>query len=86
MTPVDHITCDDVTEQRRPTPAEREVLDLLDLAAPGRPWVRLSLAQWRHVDRVAAALTQARAPAAATGVPAPRASTDPFTTTRGTRP
>lgn len=63
-----HETADDVTEPRRPTAAEREVLDLLDLDPERRPWVRLSLADWRRVDAVAARIARA--------VPAPRSSSE----------
>lgn len=55
-----HDSHTDVTERRRATPAEREVLDLLHLSHRDR-WVRLSLDEWDRVDRVAAALHDARA-------------------------
>lgn len=60
----------DVSEARHPTPAQREVLDLLGLAPASVP-VRLSLSEWRHVDAVVQALEQARATPA--GIPRPRA-------------
>ena len=50
-----HLRDLDVSERRRVTPAEREVLGLLGLATDG-PWVRLSLAWWSRVDAVAARL------------------------------
>jgi hypothetical protein len=56
----------DVSEVRRPTPAEREVLDLLGLNPAPSPWVRLSLTDWRRVDDVAAALAGARMQTAVT--------------------
>jgi hypothetical protein len=56
----------DVSEVRRPTPAEQEVLDLLGLNPARSPWVRLSLADWRSVDDVVAALADARTQTAAT--------------------
>ena len=49
----------DVSEARNPTRAQREVLDLLDVA-PGGGLVRLSLSDWRRVDKMADALAQAR--------------------------
>jgi hypothetical protein len=49
----------DVFEARRPTPAQAEVIDLLDLNREHRSLVRLSLMQWRQIDRVAARLAQA---------------------------
>jgi hypothetical protein len=50
----------DVSEARRPAPAELEVLDLLGLNPAHSTWIRLSLSEWRHVDDVAAALAEAR--------------------------
>lgn len=55
-----HETADDVTEARRPTPGERQVLDLLGLDPQQRTWVRLSLGWWRRVDDVTEALRAAR--------------------------
>ncbi len=49
----------DVSEARRPTQAQREVLDLLGVA-PAAALVRLSLSDWRRVADVADALAQAR--------------------------
>jgi hypothetical protein len=46
----------DVLDARRPTPAQAEVIDLLDLNPGHRALVRLSLLQWRQIDRVAARL------------------------------
>jgi hypothetical protein len=54
-----HDSDQDVFEARRPTPAQAEVIDLLDLNREHRALVRLSLLQWRQVDRVAARLTRA---------------------------
>lgn len=48
----------DVSEARVPTAAQREAITLLELAGTGRLLVRLSLAQWRSVDRIAAALAR----------------------------
>ena len=62
----------DVSELRRPTRAQREVLDLLGLA-PDAALVRLSLSDWRGVDNVVDALTEARTRPAV--VPRPRAGT-----------
>jgi hypothetical protein len=50
----------DVSEARRPTPAQQEVLDLLNLGAAHSPSVRLSLSDWHHVDDMATALAGAR--------------------------
>lgn len=58
----------DVSVARRPTPAEREVLDLLGLLPASGASVRLSLSDWRRVQDVAAALEQART----LSVPRPR--------------
>ena len=60
----------DVSDARHPTPAQREVLDLLGLA-PACALVRLSLSDWRRVDKVADALAQARTRPAV--IPRPRA-------------
>lgn len=46
----------DVSDVHRPTSAQAEALDLLELNPDHAPTLRLSLAQWRHVDRVCAAL------------------------------
>jgi hypothetical protein len=48
----------DVFEARRPTPAQAEAIDLLDLNPHGRSLVRLSLLQWRQIDRLAARLAR----------------------------
>lgn len=50
----------DITEARRPTPAEREVIDLLALDPPHHRSVRLSVSEWERVDAVAEALNEAR--------------------------
>ncbi len=60
----------DVSEARRPTQAQREVLDLLGVA-PAAALVRLSLSDWRRVADVADALAQARTRPAV--IPRPRA-------------
>ena len=60
----------DVSDARHPTPAQREVLDLLGLG-PACALVRLSLSDRRHVDDVAHALAQARTRPAV--IPRPRA-------------
>lgn len=54
-----HDPCIDVSEARQPSRAQREVIDLLGLA-PAATLVRLSLVDWRRVDRVVDALAQAR--------------------------
>lgn len=64
-----HDPCTDISEARHPSPAQREVIDLLDLA-PAAALVRLPLSEWRRVDRVVDALTQARTRPAA--IPRPR--------------
>jgi hypothetical protein len=53
-----HDTDEDVFDARRPTPAQAEVIELLDLNPGHRPLVRLSLLQWRQIDRVAARLAR----------------------------
>lgn len=73
-----HDPAEDVSERRRVTGVEREVVDLLELEVEHRPWVRLSNAQWRRVDAVAARIARADAT-----VPAPRTTTEndmPITT------
>ena len=65
-----HDPCTDVSEAQHPIWAQREVLDLLGLA-PTSALVRLSLSDWRRVDRVADALAQARTRGAV--IPRPRA-------------
>ena len=52
--PVIHDSDADVFDARRPTPAQAEVIDLLELNPDRRPLVRLSLRQWRQIDRLAA--------------------------------
>jgi hypothetical protein len=54
----------DVTTAHQPTPAQTEVIDLLDLNPERRRVVRLSLDTWRHIDAIATRLTQARKEAA----------------------
>jgi hypothetical protein len=54
-----HVSDEDVLDARRPTPAQAEVIELLDLNPEHRPLVRLSLLQWRQVDRIAARLARA---------------------------
>jgi hypothetical protein len=51
-------SAEDVFDARRPTPAQGEVIDLLELNPEHRPLVRLSLAQWRQIDRLAARLSR----------------------------
>jgi hypothetical protein len=53
-----HDSDEDVLDARRPTAAQAEVIELLDLNPAHRPLVRLSLLQWRQVDRVAARLAR----------------------------
>jgi hypothetical protein len=53
-----HDSADDVSDARRPTPPQAEVIDLLGLNPEHRPLVRLSLTQWRQVDRLAARLAR----------------------------
>jgi hypothetical protein len=51
-----HDSAEDVFDARRPTPAQAEAIDLLELNPQHRPLVRLSLLQWRQIDRLAARL------------------------------
>jgi hypothetical protein len=53
-----HDSAEDVFDARRPTASQAEVIELLDLNPEGRPLVRLSLLQWRQVDRLAARLAR----------------------------
>jgi hypothetical protein len=53
-----HDSSEDVFDARRPTPAQAEAIDLLELNPERRPLVRLSLAQWRQIDRLAARLAR----------------------------
>jgi hypothetical protein len=53
-----HDSSEDVFDARRPTAAQAEVIDLLELNPDRRPLVRLSLAQWRQIERLAARLTR----------------------------
>jgi hypothetical protein len=66
---VTHTPCDtdlqhdsllDVTTAREPTPAQREVLDLLGLDPDRRRLVRLTVEAWRQVEAVAGRLAEAR--------------------------
>lgn len=54
-----HDSEDDVLDAREPTPAQAEVIELLDLNREHRHLVRLSLRQWRQVDRIAERLVRA---------------------------
>ena len=65
-----HDPCTDVSDARPPTRAQQEVLDLLGLA-PASALVRLSLSDWRRVDRVVDALALAHTRPAV--IPRPRA-------------
>ena len=65
----------DVSEARRPTQEQREVLSLLGLKPTHSTCVRLSLSDWRHVDDVAAALAGARTRPAV--IPRQRLGTEP---------
>lgn len=60
-----HVPDEDCTEARRPTPVQARAIELLELNPHGTEFVRLSVAEWKHVDRVVIAL-------GALGVPAPR--------------
>jgi hypothetical protein len=53
-----HDSFEDVFDARRPTRAQAEAIDLLELNPERRPLVRLSLAQWRQIDRLAARLAR----------------------------
>ena len=53
-----HDSDEDVLDARRPTAAQAEVIELLDLNPEHRPLVRLSLLKWRQIDRVAARLAR----------------------------
>lgn len=55
-----HDSALDVSDAREPTPAQADVIELLELNPGHRPVVRLSLKQWRQVDRVAARLAARR--------------------------
>lgn len=59
----------EVSEARHPSRAQREVIDLLGLTRAAA-LVRLSLVDWRRVDDVVDALSQARTRAV---IPRPRA-------------
>ena len=52
-----HDSALDVSDAREPTPIQADVIELLELNPAHRPVVRLSLKQWRQVDRVAARLS-----------------------------
>jgi hypothetical protein len=54
-----HDSAEDVYDARRPSPAQAEIIELLDLNPQGRPLVRLSVLQWRQIDRLAARLALA---------------------------
>jgi len=60
-----HVTAEDVTDARTPTAEQARAIALLELNPDGRATVRLSIAQWNHVNRVVTAL-------GSLGVPAPR--------------
>lgn len=57
-----HVTDEDTTEPRTPSPAQVFAIGLLELNPRGLPRPRLSLASWRHVDRVVAALAEKNRP------------------------
>lgn len=46
----------DVTEARHPTDRERQAMELMDIDPGHHPLVRLTLADWRRVTRIAAAI------------------------------
>lgn len=48
----------DVTEARHPTAGQRQAMDLMDIDPGHHPLVRLSLADWRRVTRIAAAIAR----------------------------
>jgi hypothetical protein len=52
-----HDPADDVSDARTPNPAQAELIDLLELNPEHRPTVRLTLHQWRLIDRLAERLT-----------------------------
>ena len=51
-----HDSNEDVLDARRPTAAQAEIIELLDLNPEHRPLVRLSLLKWGQIDRLAARL------------------------------
>jgi hypothetical protein len=51
-----HDPVEDVSECRRPTRAQAEVIDLLELNPTRHHSVRLTLQQWRQIDRIASRL------------------------------
>lgn len=67
-----HDSQDDVSEARDPSPGQREAIDLLALDPGHQLHVRLSLADWRRVNRLCDVLADARNPA----VPSPRPASD----------
>jgi len=60
-----HVTAEDCTDARTPNAEQARAIALLELNPDGRATVRLSLSEWKHVDRVVRAL-------GSLGVPAPR--------------
>lgn len=56
-----HDPMEDVSTRRRVTGVEAEVCDLLELDPAHRPWLRLSDADWRHVDALVARIEHADA-------------------------
>lgn len=77
-----HVTDEDVTDARHPSLEQARAIALLELNPDGHPLVRLTLAQWRHVDRVVLTL-------GALGVPTPRPPADdqtPVPTPPGRQP
>lgn len=64
-----YVADEDISDTRRPTPDQARAINLLELNPGGLQVVRLSLGQWRHVNRVVGAL-------AALGVPPPRVAAD----------
>jgi hypothetical protein len=53
-----HVGAEEISEARPITSEQAEVLDLLELNPGHRDVVRLTLAQWRQVDRVLDRLTR----------------------------
>lgn len=69
-----HVPDEDTTEMRIPTPEQLEAIEVLEFATPGCSLVRLSLAQWAHVNRAVGVLARRDAiPAGA--IPEPRTPT-----------
>lgn len=71
-----HVTDEDCSVAAHPTAAQARAIALLELNPDGHQMVRLTVAQWRHVDRVVVQLDEMH-------IPSPRIAGDDPAVTNG---